>query len=77
MFVKKLPSFCHCLHNVLLVKLLPQMFPYHVPSQLNGDDVVKEGENVTEKPYEFNKELLCVGCARELKPDALQGGIFW
>jgi hypothetical protein len=53
------------------------MFPYHVPSQLNGDDVVKEGENVTEKPYEFNKELLCVGCARELKPDALQGGIFW
>ncbi len=49
------------------------MFPYHVPSQLNSDDV-KEGENFTEKPYEFNKELLCVGCAKELKPDALEGG---
>jgi hypothetical protein len=29
--------------------------------------------SAAEKNYEFNKELLCVGCARELQQDALQG----
>ena len=51
-----------------------RMFPYHTPSTVADDNVGKVFV-VSEKNFEFNKELLCVGCARELQPDALQGFI--
>ena len=36
---------------------------------------VENGEKISvcDRPWKFNLELLCVGCGKELQPDALQG----
>jgi hypothetical protein len=47
-----------------------------IPFPTTPADAADAKVSVTDLSWDFNKELICVGCARQLDPESLQGSSF-